>query len=180
MRKTKSLWHTHWVNCVGRRKSVCLHLGEKTEDTDWGHEAGWKAQIKEGEVKRCRKDLKTCERDDNKTKITSLYLSYALALSGWLFIHMVVYLPNWAVSSFQLQHLAKSFSLPLTAKNLWLSTHQKERNGDFFFFNVQRQDLFLSFVKALTEKRIIPQGKRRRGKCFEGVEGKSRERTSSL
>lgn len=38
-----------------------------------------------------------------------------------------------------------------------------------------REDLFLSFVKDLTEKEIIPQGKGKRGKCFEGGKGSSRE-----
>lgn len=82
----------------GKEEICLLPFGGK----DWG---SWLRT-------RWREDLKTLERDDNKTMTTNLYLLFMhwSSLADYLSIR-VAHLPNWVVSSFQLQHLAKSFSL---------------------------------------------------------------------
>ena len=119
------------------------------------------------------------ERDNNKTMTTNLCLLFMhwSSLADYLSIR-VAHLPNWVVSSFQLQHL-RAFLCTNCQKSLAVYSSQRTKwRFFFFFFNTQRKDLFPSFVKALTEKRIITQRKWKRGKCCEGVENSSRERMS--
>lgn len=157
-------------------KSVCFHLGKGLRILIKSMRE--EKQIKEREVKRCRKDFKTLGKDDNQTNITNLYLMFThwLSLFDYLFI-WVAYLSSLVVNTFQLQHLAKSFSLHWLPKIHGYQITIKNKLEIFFFFLMTqpRQDLFLSFVKALTKKEIIPQGKGKRGKCFEGGKRSSRE-----
>lgn len=107
-------------------------------------------------------------RDDNKTDTTNSYLIFI----HWLFLAdyvsiWVAHLPSWIVSSFQLQHLAKSFSLHWLPKILGCQLIIKNKTE--IFFNAQRQDLILSSLKALTIKRIMPHGKGKKGKSSREV-----------